>query len=385
MITTIFGIGAIVIALFALALQRLYNAVPAREIKRLAARNDQLARQLYRVVAYDASLRILLWTLTLAGLPVGVWLLAQQVALPVVAAVLAAVLAIAFVWLPSLRLTVHTARLAAACTPALDKILQYTHGPLDALAHFIGNHRALAAHTGLFEKEDITMLLEQQREQPDNRISGHQLELIQRALHFEDKKAADILVPCAKTRMLEANETLGPILLDELHKSGQPSFLVYEGSPDTVIGTLSMKVAASAKHGGKVAQLMRADLCFVHEDFTLLQVAEALTQTKLQVAVVVNAFAEAAGIITLEQLLREAFGVMPAEDIAYDDRKAVAEYHPKPEQPDQDKQPEEIEPVADQADTTTADAEQSDKPVVEPQAEQVNKPMSSPEAPEVVE
>lgn len=90
-----------------------------------------------------------------------------------------------------------------------------------------------------------------------------------------------------------------------------------------------MKYAAAAKEGGRVAELMRRDLCYVHEDFSLQQVAEALTQTKQYVAVVVNSFDEFVGAITLERLMQEAFGAQPAAaGMQYEDRAAVAAFQP---------------------------------------------------------
>jgi CBS domain containing-hemolysin-like protein len=374
MVTSIFGIVTILVALVASALQRFYSAVPAKEVKRLAARGDQLAKVLYRPVSYGEGLRVLLWIVTVVLLPVGFGLLAQHTALPALVAVMVVVLAMALIWVPSLYLTMRTARLASWCAPLLDKILQYVHGPLQTVARLVNRHRTLHAHTGLFEKEDFAALLEQQREQPDNRMSEHHLELMHRALLFEDKKATDILLPRAETRMLDAKETLGPILLDELHKSGQSIFLVYQGSPETVVGTLPMKVAADAKQGGRISDLMRTELCYVNEDFALPHVAEALMRTKQYVAIVVNAFAEAVGVITLEQLMQEAFGELPESDVSYEDREAVASYKPKPVE----EMPAE---KADDAEASSAEAE-STETATQPEA---NKQASSPETPEVVE
>ena len=68
MIQSIIGLLLVLLALAALALQRLYSSVPARELKRLAGRDDELARVLYRPVAYGGSLRLFLWIVTIAKL-----------------------------------------------------------------------------------------------------------------------------------------------------------------------------------------------------------------------------------------------------------------------------------------------------------------------------
>jgi len=328
MTTSIFGIVALLLAVLAMALQRFYSCVPAKELKRLAARGDHLAQALYRPVAYGTSLRLLLWLVMIVTAPASFFLLVQG--LPAIVAVLLMALAVAmaFVWLPSVHLSVHSARFAVWAAPVLEKILHYTHPFLDGTARMLNRYRSLQPHSGLFEKEDFAALLAQQQSQVDNRMTDDDLNLLHRVLHFGDKKAADITVLRKKLRLVGADESLGPILLDELHKSGQPVFLVYQDKPDNITGSLPMKYAAGAKAGGHVAELMRHDLCFVHEDFGLQQVADALMQTKQYIAVVVNGFGEFVGAITLERLLQEAFGQQPAADLSYEDRAAVADYRP---------------------------------------------------------
>ena len=354
MILTISGFALLALGLLALALQRFYSSVPAKELKRLAARGDHLAQALYRPVAYGASLRLLLWVVVGLSLPVGLVLLGQSLPPLVLLLVTMTVLAIALIWLPSLRLTVHSARFAVWLAPALAKILHYTQ-PVLQHGHVLNRYRQLDSHSGLYEKEDITELLAQQKEQADNRLTPEELDILLRALHFSDKKAADILLPRAQVRLIDGNETLGPIVLDELHKSGQPSFLVYDKKPEHVVGTLLIEDAARAKNGSRVADLMRPQLCYVNEEFTLPQVARAFTATGQQVAVVVNNFEEFVGTVSLAGLLQQLYGEQTAEpEIAYEDAAAVAAYQAPP-------------------------------PVTDNEEEESTEPQPSPESPEVIE
>src|SRR6185295_17847173 len=111
MIVSIFGSLLLLIALLALALQRFYSCVPAKELKRLASRGDQLAAALYRPVAYGASMRLFVWVVFGLSMSCGLLMilsgLQMWAAFGVVLVSLSAV-----VWLQSLRLTVHSARLA---------------------------------------------------------------------------------------------------------------------------------------------------------------------------------------------------------------------------------------------------------------------------------
>lgn len=329
MIAALFGILLILLGLVALALQRFYSSVPARELKRLAARGDHLAEALYSPVAYGVSMRILLWLVFCGGLTGG-YLLALYNVTPLVAFVLVGFSVAAVVLLQSLRLTVRSAHFAVRVAPALNWLLVYLHAPFDMAARMLNHYRGHVAHSGLYEKEDLLELLDQQKDQPDNRIARHDLELLGRAAKFDDRQAADIVLPMSRVRLVSIGDAIGPVLLDELHASKQTSFLVYEESKDHVVGTLFLRDAVAAKDGGQVRQLMHPRLCFVHEDFSLRQVLQAFARTGQFMVVVVNAFEEPVGVITLEHLLTQLIGEHQVDDFdAFESRSAVAAFKPK--------------------------------------------------------
>jgi CBS domain containing-hemolysin-like protein len=155
---------------------------------------------------------------------------------------------------------------------------------------------------------------------------------VERALAFDDRQAADILQPHNSQHFVDADDTIGPILLDQLHKSKQSSFLVYKDMKENIIGSLSMRDAVAAKHDGRVFDLVRYDLMFVHEDFSLRQVMTAFQRTAQPIAVVINSFEEFVGIITFESLLNELLGEAEDELDAYDNRSAIAAFTPKKKQ-----------------------------------------------------
>lgn len=317
------------VGLVALALQRFYSSVPAKELKRLAARGDHFAAALYTPVAYGASMRLLLWLIFCLSLTGG-FLLALYNMAPFAAFLVVALSVAAVVLLQSLRLTVHSAHFAVKAAPTLTWLLTYIHSPFDMTAGLINRYRKHIPHSGLYEKEDLLDLLEQQKDQPDNRIPKHDLELLARAARFDDRQAADIVLPMSRVTLVNLNDNIGPVLLGELHDSGQTSFLVYEDTPDRVVGTLFLRDAVAAREGGPVRQLMHSRLCFVHEDFSLRQVLQAFARTGQFMVVVVNAFQEPVGVITLSHLLTQLIGEQEEDDFdSFEDRAAVASFKPK--------------------------------------------------------
>lgn len=374
MIENAIGFVLILVGLGAVTLQRLYSAIPIRELKRLAGRGDSLAAALYRVVAYGVSLRLLLWLVVAITIPLG--LLFTTLGLPRLAGfiVLFAVAVIGFVLLPSLQLTQRSALVAARCAPLIAWLLSYTHNALDKTAHTASRFRDVPRHSRLYEKEDLLDLLSRQRGQTDNRIHEDDLALVERALTFDDTRAADLVQPRKEVHLVDADESIGPLLLDQLHKQKQSSFLVYKDAPENIIGSLAMSDAITAKKGGRVFDLIRSDLIFVHEDFTARQVLGAFHRTGHQVAVVINNAEEFVGVITLDHLLQSLLGEATDDGIAYGSRSSVAAYRPK-------RAPADVPAPEQPATDDTSDA-QRDTPS---QQTDEQRPASSPEATEVVE
>lgn len=328
MVTDIIGFALLLIALFSIALLRFYSSVPAKELKRLAARGEHLALTLYRVVAYGASLRALLWSITGVCLSAAFLLLGRSLPAPISFVVMLLSLSAALIWLPNRQLSTGGARLAAWAAPTLEWVLHHLHGPLDAAAEMLNSRRHLESHSGLYEKSDLSALLAQQQAQQDSRIDTNELELMQRALQFADTKAAEIAISRKDTPMLSTSDALGPILFDELHKTSQQFFIVYRGKHENIVGIVALKDAKHSRKGGTVADIMSEDLCYVGEDFTLPQIAQAFIMTGQQVAVVVNRFEEFVGIISFARFMDFLFSVQMTgqQEVRYDDRAAVASF-----------------------------------------------------------
>jgi putative hemolysin len=264
-----------------------------------------------------------------------------------------------FIALPSMRLTQRSAQFAAFITPVIAWILAHSHNLLDRIVLLATRFREVPLHSRLYEKEDLLDLVHRQQDQSDNRIHQKDLDLVKRALTFDDTKAADIVQPRKQAHLVNADDSIGPVLLDQLHKQKRGSFLVYKDEKENIIGSLALSDAVTAKHGGRVFDLIRNDLIFVHEDFTARQVLDAFHKTGHHVAVVINNAEEFVGVITLDHLLQSLLGEAKDEGIAYGDKRAVAAYKPKP--------PEQTD--SDSTDTT----------------DETDSPASSPEATEVVE
>lgn len=321
-------LGILILAgltLFAISLQRTYANVPVKELKRRARSGDKIAEALHRAASYGASLRALLWIIIVL---LGAWFFVK-VSHATVAwfAILisATLLWFGFIWLPAQEATRVGLWLASKVAPALDKVMQYLHPYLDRIVSFVGRHRPVSLHTGLYDKEDLLQLFERQKVQSDNRVDAATLEIVEHALRFSDKKVSDILTPRRVVRAVSATDTIGPVLMTDLHKSGFSRFPVYEDNQDNIVGVLYLRDLVRAKAGGTVHKLMSKTVCYVHEDQPLTEALQAILRTHQQLFVVVNSFEEYVGIVTIEDIMEEIVGKQIVDEFdQYEDLRAVA-------------------------------------------------------------
>ena len=134
--------------------------------------------------------------------------------------------------------------------------LHYLHPFLKRISRLAHAYYPFRAGTGLYDPSDIIELLDWQKHQPDNRISETQLDQAKKSLTFNNKLVSEVLTPASKRKIqtVKADDTIGPILIDELNKSGQTLFPVFEGKSSRVVGTLALNdVMKNAQRAAKSA------------------------------------------------------------------------------------------------------------------------------------
>lgn len=324
MIAFIFGVVLLAILLVALSAQKTYNYVPLKELRRQARQGDELAKVLYEAVSYGFSLRAFLW-LVIALSAAGSFMLFQM-ALPgwLTFLVLVFVLLFAFMWLPGSHLSRWGAKLVATITPPITSLLRWLQPAFEFVAKFVRRHRPVTIHTGLYERQDIIDLLKDQAQQADNRIEVADLRLAEHALNFGDKLVGSVMTPRRMVKAVKPSDSIGPILMEELHASGHSRFPVYTDG-ENVAGILYLRDIINTRKTGSVEAHMHHEVYYVHEDHDLRQVLHAFLKTKHQIFIVVNEFEEYVGLITIEDVLEQILGQPIVDEFdQYDDLRAVA-------------------------------------------------------------
>jgi CBS domain containing-hemolysin-like protein len=336
----IFAAALLLLSLGGVVIRKTYFRLPVRELKRRAEKHDATARTLYRAVAYRSSLRGLLWLYIGFTAAAGLILLTREIKVWAGLLVVGPLLWIAFSLIPASRTTRFGTWLTLLVTPFIAWLLNYLHPLLNRGADKVQRRYTAPDHTKLFEREDLVRLIERQQHQEDSRFTAEELEIASRALSFDDYRVSDVMTPRKKIKIALADDTLGPILINEVHETGEEQALVRETAKGAFVGSLHFN-QLGIESKGKVRDIMTPKVYYVHEADSLGQALHAFFVTNHPVFVVVNSSEEYVGIITVEHMLRVLLSHLPGDDFEqYADLEAVAARHTRARKPTD---PEELE------------------------------------------
>jgi len=323
--TLLIGIILGGLAFLMITVKRAYESVPAKELKKRARSGDQIALLLHRAVSYGTSLEVVLWVLVATSAGVFFVYLSQHTAGWFAALTSTFLIWFGFLWMPKRKASRVGLWVAAKISPLISRIVSFLHPVLRRVIGFVQSYVPIHFHTGLYDKEDLVKLLEQQKNQPDNQISESSLEVAAHAIGFGDKLVGDVLVPRRAVKMVHAADTTGPVLMSELHDSGFSRFPVHGDKKDQIVGILYLRDLIRVKSATKVSTKMHEDVVFIHEDQTLESALKAILATHQQLFIVVNSFEEYVGILTIEDVLEQIIGTQIIDEFdQYDDMRAVA-------------------------------------------------------------
>ncbi len=141
-------------------------------------------------------------------------------------------------------------------------------------------------------------------------LSTEERKLIEAGLSFTKATVAGLMTPRSSISSVDKNELLGPLTIDELHKTGFSRFPVIDGDIDHIIGILHLRdlVSLQDKKSAKARAAMKTPVYYIKETQTLQQALATFLTTGSSLLIVVNEQQETVGIITLESVLETLLG-----------------------------------------------------------------------------
>ena len=303
-----------------------YRGLSTPHVRHWARKGEPSAAKLYPLRARGSAVLLtieLLRAIALAGFVV----LLSRTVWPLLAVLIIAILSfVGLIIVSELYLKPFGLRLLvwfSAGLLTLTQVLKPITLPLGRLFdRFIAEEPAVLTKQDLQEKLHIV-------EPADTDLTADELRILRHTLSFGDKTVHDIMTPRSVVVSVAANETLSPIVLDELHKSGHSRFPVL-GPEKEIVGLLYVHDLMEIKTHALVQEVMHPKVYFVNEEREIDHVLQAFLRTKQHLFMVVNAYAEVVGVVTIEDVIEQVLGKPIIDEFdKYDDMRAVAEARAK--------------------------------------------------------
>lgn len=160
-----------------------------------------------------------------------------------------------------------------------------------------------------------------------NALTNDEKKLIVYGLSFSDKLVESIMTPRSKIDSIDKSEFLGPLVLDDLHKTGHSRLPVINGDVNHVVGILNLKdlLTLSVKKSMTAEKAMNPKVYYIRADQTLRQALTAFLRTKTHLFVVVDKTRETVGLLALEDVIEALIGQKIIDDFDADgDLRTVA-------------------------------------------------------------
>lgn len=320
---------SLALLLIAGALYALYSGLASlnlEELKAKAAKRHADATKVYqlRVRHHELQISLLLVQTVLAAIAIGILFSRFN---GIVAVIVSAVFLTVARMLPQAYCHKHAFRLGVLLFPLLDRLLWLLKPIARPVARYIDKHTPNKLEHWLFSRSQLLKLFDTYHIAADSDIAQDELDIIKHVLQFGDKTIASVMTPRRAVRAVSAQDTVGPLLLDELHKSGFSRFPVYDGGnkKDEVVGTLYLRDLLRVRDGKKVADVMDDKVYYVKSQAPLDHALNAFLKTSHHLFIVVDEFEEVVGVITIEDVIEQILGKTITDEFdQYEDMRAVA-------------------------------------------------------------
>jgi metal transporter CNNM len=298
------------------------------ELKRKAQLGNKSAKIVYPISELGHQLTV---TLLIGNILVnaGITVLLNVVTNGLFAVLLTVLLVVLFgELLPMAYLRHRGLELTAKLAPILHKLI-WLFSPLAKPLGRLLDKKLGDESPSVYSKEELYKIFDEHNVSKDSDIEEDEIQIVRHALSFGDKQVREVMTPRRIVMSVASDEPIGPILIDELHKSGYSRFPVYnDKQTHNFIGTLYLHdlVGLKFKEGEIVKNTMRKAVYYVHEEETLDHALKVFLKTNHHLLVVVNSFEEFVGVVSFEDVIEQIIGKQIMDEFdQHEDLRAVAQ------------------------------------------------------------
>ncbi len=295
----------IIFSLIFATVAKFYDSVPEKELKR-RARSGNSTSTIYYMIVKNRQVAEFYLKLIMLILVVWAFVLISSSFNQFWAVVVIMVVSIVYFFV--LASEILAGRLAKIISPIFLNLIVKTKKYTLRIAKLADVYLASKPRSKVYELEDLVELIMAQKNAKTNRIDTAKLDLALSTLTFGDKTVIELMMPKKNVRFVDGDETIGTILIDELHQTGHRYFPVYKNDKHNIVGTLDLNDLVEKRLSGKVAWAINSEVIELNQEDSLQDVLDLFLKTKQQFYVVVGPGQKLVGVLNIEQVLKAMIG-----------------------------------------------------------------------------
>lgn len=147
-------------------------------------------------------------------------------------------------------------------------------------------------------------------------LSDKQKQLLSSGLGFFDLQVRDGMTPRKNIVSVGKSEVLGPLVLDDLHKSGHSRIPVVARDIDHVVGVLLLRdllIIDGDDRPRTVEKAMNSHVVHIRDTQPMHDALAVFLQTDAYIAIVTNGSDKTVGLITLGDIITALLGAVPID------------------------------------------------------------------------
>lgn len=187
-----------------------------------------------------------------------------------------------------------------------DKLLNFVE-KFSFIGKILGSEQYHASDQHLESTDQLVHLVES----AGHILSTQQQIIIKRSVTWHDTPVREIMTPRNSLRSIKRKELLGPLVLDDLHRSGFTRFPVIDGDLDSIIGVLNITDLLEIDGNRKsqlVEKIMIPQVLRIKGEESLPVAMKLLQKSHQHVIIVIDEEGRTQGMLTLTDITSSLLG-----------------------------------------------------------------------------
>jgi CBS domain containing-hemolysin-like protein len=160
-------------------------------------------------------------------------------------------------------------------------------------------------------REELQRIIEKAENQRGGEITAGEAEMIANVLDVEDRVAEQVMLPLSEVCAVSIESSLYDVI-QLIREKRHTRIPVYSGRIDEIVGIVQAFDLINADPQASIRSLMKQPI-FIPETQPVLHLVKQLAREDQRMAVVVNEYGGAEGVVTLEDALEEIVGEIDDE------------------------------------------------------------------------